>query len=376
MATALTTALPDIHPVLDPLIATLADSSAAASGRDGQSTVEVQLEVEDTLNSDEWRLIGEFLNPYDYTTDTAKVAIHKALQGVLSPFLPSLTVSGAQAMPGPIKRYRLKARDVVDGEPQGALVTTAIFRAWLAGNSYFQIGNSLITGKAYLFLSTRSTTRRLHPEEKIHFQMLPIVSGTPTVRYIATFTDGTTQTNTLTLAAATALVPFAVNITLPSYAKTVDHIEFDITGLTGTAEKLTYKLISKPTPWFRQLFYVNSLGGLDHIPLTGKCEEITTPVSELFESQPYPVSQDGNTRAFNQRAIDSLILRTGWMSLDELRSLRDLLLRNDAYILDGTALRKLVLNTDAKPIQADDTYLHSLEISARYAHEETAYSRP
>ena len=62
-ATSLTSPLPSIHPVLDPLIVSLADPGAPASGRTGQSQCEVQIEVEDVLNSDAWRLIGEILNP-------------------------------------------------------------------------------------------------------------------------------------------------------------------------------------------------------------------------------------------------------------------------------------------------------------------------
>lgn len=382
MATSLTAPLPSIHPILDPLIVSLADPGDPASGRTGQSQCEVQIEVEDVLNSDSWRLIGELLNPYDYTTDTAKPVLHKTLQGALTYFLPNLTVSGSQAMPGPVKRYRLKARDVVDGIPEGSLVATDPGRAWLAGQSYTAQGTDLTSGKAYLFLTTRSLTRRLHPSEKIHLQVLQLATGTPTVRIKAYFIDGTDQTDTVGLSAGTALVPFAVNITLPTYAKTVQTIEIDITGLTGTAEKLTYRLITKPSPFFRQLFYANSLGGLDHLALTGKCEELNTPTGEVFEAQEYPFSPPsggvgggGNSRAFNQRATDSLILRTGYMSAAEKRSLRDLTLRNEVWILEGTALRKLILSNAQWTVKADDQYLHALELTARYAWDEIAYSR-
>lgn len=377
MATTLNSPLPSIHPVLDPLIVSLADASDPASGRDGQSQVEVQIEVEDVLNSDSWRLIGELLNPYDYTTDTAKAVIHKALQGALTYFLPSLTATGSQAMPGPVKRYRLKARDVVDGIGVGELEATDPGRAWLAGQSYTRQGTDLLSGKAYLFLTTRSMDRRLHPQEIIHLQVLPVSSGTPSVRIKAIFTDGTDQTDSVTLSAATALVPFAVNVALPTYSKTAQSLEIDLTGLTGVAEKLTYRLISRPTPFFRQLFYANSLGGLDHLALTGKCEEINTPSGEIFEAQEFPAAngQLGNSRAFNQRATDSLILRTGYLSQAEMRSLRDLTLRNEAWILEGSALRKIILANAQWTPKQDDQYLHGLELTARYAWDEIAYSR-
>jgi len=376
MATQLTAALPTIHPVLDPLIVSLADPGAPASGRTAQSLVEVQLEVEDVLNSDEWRRIGEYLNPYDYTTDTAKVTLHKELQGALKHFIPNLSVSGSQATTGIVKRYRIAARDVVDGEAQGSFNTSSPGLAWLAGNQYTQIGTDLTTGKAYLFLSTRSTTRRLHPSERIHLQVLPITSGTPTVRIKAFFTDGTDQTDTVGLSAATALVPFAVNITLPSYAKTVSTIDIDITGLTGTAQKLTYKLIAKPGPYLTQLFFANSLGGLEPIGFTGKTEEINTPTSEIFQAQEYPPTsaQRGNHSAFNQRAVDSLILRSGYLSKAELLSLRDMTLRNQVYILRNNELQKIILTPDSIRLTKQGEFLHSMQFTARFAFDQLAYT--
>lgn len=377
MATQLTSPLPPIAPILDPLIISLADPSNPASGRAGQSQCEVQIEVEDTPNSNTWRLIGELLNPYDYPSDTAKATLHKSLQGALSHFLPNLSISGSQAMSGPVKPYRIKARDVVDGEPQGAFVTSDPAKAWLAGQSYHSQGSDMLSGKAYLFLSTRSFTRRLHTQEKIHLQILPVASGTPTIRIKALFTDGKDQTDTITLSSVEALTPFAVNVFLPSYSKTAHSIEIDLTGLTGSTEKLTYRLISRPSPWFRQLFYANSLGGLDHIPLTGKSEDIHTPTGELFEGQSYPSSagKEGNFKTFNQQAVDSLILRTGWMPEQELRSLKDLTLRNQAWILEGNALRKIILQNSQHLIHKDGEHLHSLELTARYAWTEYAYSR-
>lgn len=377
MATALVNPLPTIHPVYDPLIVALADAGDPASGRTGQSLVEVQLEIEDVLNSDSWRLIGEYLNPYDYDTDEAQVTLHQALEGALSHVIPNPNASGVQAMPGVIKRYRLKARDVVDGEAQGSFATLGPALAWLAGSQYPSIGTDLLSGKAYLFLSTRSLIRRIHPSESIHLQILPVVSGTPTLRIKATFTDGTDQTDTSSLSAATAYVPFYLNVALPTYAKSVRKLEIDLTGLTGTAEKITYWMMQSPSPYFRQVWYANSLGGIDHLAIAGKIEELNQPISELFEAQEYPPAgaQVGNTRAFNQRAVDSLILRTGYMSEDELRSLRDLTLRNEAWIQEGTALRKLILNGGQWRVKTDGDYLHALEVTARYAWEERAYGR-
>lgn len=108
MATSLTNPLPTIHPIFDPLIATLADPGDPASGRDGLSQVEVQIEVEDVMNSGSLRLIGELLNPYNLDTDTATAIIHKALQGALRPDnLTTILEFNLTQLTGIIKRYRL-----------------------------------------------------------------------------------------------------------------------------------------------------------------------------------------------------------------------------------------------------------------------------
>ena len=377
MPTSLSTPLPSIHPVYDPLIASLQDGADLASAREGQSQVEVQLEVEDILGSDEWRLIGEYLNPYDYTTDLAKVSLHKALQGSLAPGIPDLEAVAIQSIPGLVKNYRLKARDVVDGEAVGEFTTTAASKAWLAGNSYPYIGQDLLTGKAYLFLTTRPLIRRFHPLELIHLQVIPVASGSPSLRILAVFKDGTDQTDLIALDPVTALVPFSYNITLPAYAKPVAYLEIDLTELAGSAEKLTYRLTDNRSSYFRQLFFRNSLGGLDHIPLTGKSEEFQDTAGETLQAQEYPPTdaQVGNSRAFNQSAADSFILRTGWMSHDEIKSLKDMRLRNEVYLLEGTDLRRLILANGSKRIKKDGDHLYALELSAQYAWNENAYSR-
>lgn len=377
MPAQLTSPLPPIHPVRETLQATFADPSALASSRVGICEIEVLLEIEDVYNSNSWRVIGEYLNPYDYSTNTAKVTIHKALQGALTVSIPNFSVQGAQNTQGIIKRYRLRARDIVDGVPDSAFMATDPFIAWLAGNEYTREGQSLIAGKAYLFLTTRPLERKYHPSEKIHLQILPISSGTPTIRGRAVFEDGTDQTFQVTTGAVTPYIPFGVNMFPPAFEKQVTKIEFDITGLTGTAEKLTYKLISNPGPHFRQLFYLNSLGGLESLPLTGKCEETNENTGEVFEGQIYPPSnaQTGTSRAFNQAAQDGMILRTGFMSLADRKAIRDLTLRNDVYLLEGNSLRKMILTNATYTITKDGEYLNSAELTARFAYGNFSYNR-
>lgn len=380
MATELISSLPLIHPVLDPLIVSLADPDSPASSRAGQSQVEVQIEVEDVLNSDSWRLIGELLNPYDYTTDTAQVVIHKALQGALNPNNPIDIINNMLTqITGIVKRYRLKVRDVVDGIPVGEFATLAPAFAWQAGRRVELGSTDYLTGKAYFFLSVRPTQRRVHPQEGVIVQFLALEdSANADVVMNVTYTDGTTGESRMAGVPIKANCVYAMKTASPANfsspaAKIV--ITIDAAEFVGSKPSQTLITMTKPSPWLQILYFRNSRGGWDSIACTGKFEEYSTPTGEVFEGQEYPLTdaQVGNSRTFNQRATDSFVFRTGWMNKAEHASMRDLLLRNEAYHLTGPALRKLIITNTAFKVQADDEYLYATEITARYAYDQVAY---
>lgn len=384
MATSLTSPLPSIHPVLDPLIVSLADPGDPASARTGQSQCEVQIEIEDVLDSDSWRLIGELLNPYDYSTDTAKAVIHKALQGALNPDNPEDILSNTLTeITGILKRYRLKARDVVDGIPIGAFATLDPAIAWQAGRRVqFDFFNPL-TGKAYLFLSSRPTQRRIHPDEPLVLQFLALESSADAdVVLNVIYTDGTTEEQRYAGVPITAnrvyafTAPAPKNFTKPAAKITVS---VDAAEFTGTKPTQVYTTITKPTPWLQLLYFRNSLGGWDSIACMGKSEELSTATGEVFEGQEYsydalgPLQGGGNVRTFNQRATDSFVFRTGYMSQAEHEAMRDLLLRNEAYHYQNTKLWKLIITNSTFRVKVDDEFLYATEITARYAFDQVAY---
>lgn len=377
MPTTPISSLPAVSLVRDPLQIFFQDSGNLASNNEEPTELEVQVEIEDTYQSGEWRRIGEMLNPYG-SDDIAGAFIHRALMGALSTTLPDLTTTTAQDIDGLIKRYRLRSRDVVGGDPSGEFSASDPAHAWIAGRSYLDYNADILDGKAYLFLTTKPISRRYHENEKIILYLLPLVSGTATLRAIIHFTDGTTQSDTAkTFGSVSPYRPKYIVYTFPTVAKTIAFVEFDITGLTGTAEKLTYRLISNPGPHFSQLIYLNSLGGYDSIPLMGKIEESHTDSGEVFEGQLHPplTAQEGNFQAFNQRSTEEFTLRTGWISLDERKALKDLTLRNEAYLVNGTVLTKLLISNASYEVRKDGEFLYSLEIQARKAYENVAYSR-
>ncbi|PRY90557.1 hypothetical protein [Mongoliibacter ruber] len=363
--------LPAIHPVRDVLKVIFETSGLPA---DLPAEIECILEVERTFGEADWEAVAEYLNPFDQTTEEAAVVINRALIGALKATPPHPSVSGVQPIANSILQYRLRYRLVIDGEGAESYTTSSTALAWLAGSSYLDNGIDL-TGKAYLFQTTKPLSRHYSQNEKILLSILPLSTGTATLAATINFTDGTDQAGNVALGALTANRPVAIYYGIPAVAKTIANIEFTITGLTGTAEKLTYKLISRPAK--AQLIYANSLGGFDTLALLGKNESNHTDDGQVFEGQLLdPTAFDeGNFESFNQSSSDSFVLRSGFMGLKEREALKDLTLRNQAYLMDALDLRKLVIENASYQLAKDRDFFYSLTISARFAHINHALSR-
>lgn len=382
MALALSSPLPAFHPVLNPLIVSFQDPLDLASDRLGNSLIEVQLEIEDVFGSDSWRLIGEFLNPYDYDTDVAKVVLNNALTGVFATDPSPILSATITEIPGVMKRYRVKARDVVDGIPVGEFAIVGTSFAWNAGSKYILQDTDIIGNRSYYFLSVRPAIRRIHPDEPISIQFV-VFNSSPdvcTLNATLTYTDDTVENIDYPLPVLVAGKAYTILLPNPGsgFAKPVKKILYGITGIFDTSnESAILNTIVNPSPWYKLVYFKNSLGGWESIACMGKSEEFSTASGEVFEAQEYPVTEakTGNTRSYNQRATDSFVFRTGWMPKAEHTAMRDLLLRNEAYHYSGSKLLKLVISNSAFKVHADDEYLFATEFTARYAYEEVAYGR-
>jgi hypothetical protein len=376
MPTSLHVPLPDLALCRDPFVVSFRDLAKLASANSAFTELELEVQVEEVFGSNEFHTVGEILNPYDLD-DLAKANINRPLLGRLQALPPDLSATGVQFVPDVVKRFRLRARDVVGGVPQGDFNASPIASAWLAGRSYLDFDLDYITGKAYLFMSSLPLNRRFHPSEKLFFYVLPVVSGSATLKAEITYTDGSSTVQNTSLGAVSIFRPFYINYNFPASSKTVAKVDFSITGLSGTAEKLNYQAIPNPGPYFRQLIYLNSLGGYDSFPLLGKAETTNTEAGEVFEGQLFPASasQFGNYQTFNQRSFISHTLRSGWIPLAERDALNDMLLRNEVYLLQANRLVKLLIANATHQRSKDGEFLYSLEFNARQAFDNYSYSK-
>lgn len=374
MPTQLTQPLPAVAPVRNPLRATFADPADLASGREGISEAEVRLQIEDVPGSGQYRTIGEYLNPYDYDSDVASVYLHRALLGTLKFAKPSIATGHVlHPLPDMVKRYRVQSRDLVDGEPVGEFNTQGPYHAWMGGKSFVNNQTDLTSGKAYVWLSTKPTTRRYFPGEFLLLCFLPLESGSVNLHIIKTPITGEPETVSEAIGNVTAFQPVQLNLTIDTTG--LRSFSVGITGLIESASVLLFNVAEKPE-YLTHLIYGNSLGGYDVLPMTGRLSFHNEPSGEVIETplDPDHDGSDSHYRTFNQKAVDSITLRTGYLTLNERRNLRDMALMNEVYLYRSGTLRKLILENTAQLINTEGEFLYSAEFTARYAFDNHAYN--
>lgn len=366
--------LPPIHPVLNPLLVKFQDPDALATDNEDPTELETRLEVRLDPDDEEWTLAAEYLTPYGLD-DIASVQIHRALKGLLGPKPPSLTILGLQPIRGLAIEYRLLARDIVGGVPSGNFTPTDPAQAWLAGRSLADLAGSYSAGKAYRWLIADSGTNYLYPGQRLHFEFLTLQAGEDIkLRLTAHYTDETSELFETSLGNLPAFRTYYINLPAPVYSKPLDHFTLGLGGYFGAMSDAVYYRYKKAAQYSREIMFRNSLGGFQSFVLTGKAELSHSESGDILDTVEYPPldSVAGHSLVFNQRSVDSLVLRSGWISYNERRALKDMLLHNEVYLVTANQLRKIIITNATHQERKDGEYLYAIEFQARYAYDESA----
>lgn len=370
--------LPFIFPVRDTLIISFQDPDHPASDNLEPTELEAQLQVENIYGSGIWITVAEFLNPYT-ADDTASIVINRALVGVLKASPPNLNTAGLQLLPGIVKRYRIRARDLIGGLPTGDFTTTDPANAWLAGQSYSSMGDdNLYSRRAFVFLSSQGDNRTFHPNQDLYIEFLTLIAAESIdIQIEAYYTDSTQESFIIPIGGLAAFQKYGLNIPKPAFTKEVKYCSLALSGFLDASATNMSIYFSKTSNYERHLYYLNSLGGYEGIVFTGKTEEFDTTSSDLIEGVLFPAaqSQSGNFQTINQSMFESFTLRSGFLSLRQRNAIKDMTLRNEVYLKIGNNLRKIILSPATFPTRKDGEFLYSIEISARLAYDHTAYNR-
>jgi hypothetical protein len=344
---------------------------------EGIVEMEAVLEFEQNFQQGGWVPVGEYLNPYKYDQSRVDFQIDRAMLGKMAFHRPDITTNDPEITSGIVHRYRMRTQLMVDGLPDGSETLHTSKFAWLAGRPYLFPDENPYEGKAYLFLTTRPMQREIHSGERLMLYVLPLELGLYTLEEKITYRNTRVEIHTRSLGNHQRYQPFYFRYTLPSESQAIVKVELRLTGRDAAAEVLT--LIPRPTPQFPlQLLYGNSLGGFDSFFCSGKKELGVNTQGERFETslQPGHDRQEGTVQVYNQRAWDAITLRTGYISLEERKALKDMQLRNHIYLVAENKLQKLILDNTEMQVSKDGTYIHAAEFSARFAHENhSSYGR-
>jgi hypothetical protein len=328
-----------------------------------------EVEFEQVYGSDSFEKITNYLNPFLHDLSKVNFYVDRAILGKMAFHRPNLGIGYAtEVCQGIIHRYRLRTSLYVDGIQDGGQSLTAIRHAWMAGRPYDFPDVNICEGKAYLWLTTRPMERVIYPMEKSIFYILPLETGEYILQSTFHYKNTVVESDSRSLGIQTRYRPFSFQYFLPENWEDMDKIEIKIAGRSLKEEVIT--LYPKENPEFAlQVLYGNSLGGFDSFCFYGKKEDYSSPSGELFEGiqQPGHDRSEGTISSFNESAFDSFILRTGYISLKEKFALRDMLLRNQIYLVDDATLKKLVIENSEYFTGKDGVYIHSADIRARLA---------
>lgn len=367
MPTILSTPLPALNFARNKVIAEFYNNTTAPSSRSELPSAEIQIWIENTYNSGTFSLVSELVNPYNLNTESVKFNLSKALLSCFSPSLPDMGNSGIQPFPGVVKRFLLKARDIVSGIPEGDFTETATFHALFAGTS-IENGSPDLSGKAYVFLSTRKQNRRVHNSEILNIQFLPLTNGTPTVT-ITSYTNASTSTIDVVGSPVTAYQAQSLLLEIPN-RENLKKIEVTISGLSGTTETLVFESVSHFSEDPRQLFYLNSMGGFESVSLMGKSEFSTSIQADIFEQEPSSqmTPDTGNSIAFNQSLTETMIIQAGIFKRADLKNCMDIPLRNLVWLYENSTFKKIIISPETYSTNKIGEDIHSLSMKARFAY--------
>ncbi|MDN3688703.1 InlB B-repeat-containing protein [Cyclobacterium jeungdonense] len=342
---------------------------------EGIIEMEGTLEFEQTYGTGTFTPIAEYLNPYLHELSRVDFHVDRALLGKMVFHRPNLALGlDTESLDGIVHRYRLRHALLVDGVQEGGESLTSSRHAWLAGRPYTFPDVNPWEGKAYLWLTTRPMVRPVYPVEKSIFYVLPLETGEYTLEQTIHYKNTVKETVSRPLGTQERYRPFVFRFFLPEDWEDILQIELRLAGRILSEEVLTLRPQANPR-YPQQVFYGNSLGGFDSFCFAGKKEQFSEASAEIFESnlQPDHDRQEGTLSAYNQLAFDSLILRTGYISLPEKTALKDMILRNHTYMVSGSSLQRIVLQPTESFDQKDGEYLHAQEYRARLAHNNSSY---
>ena len=197
----------------------------------------------------------------------------------------------------------------------------------------------------------------------------------------ATFDDNTTQTSTLKTFTVNQYEAYELNVGLnlikQSFSKTI--VEYDIWIENNAAllisETRHFQVDEYEYAQKRIYFFRNSLGVMETIRFTGisstsnKYDRITADIVTPIEFY----TKFRSKKQVSVKNSDLVKSNSGWISKETVDYLQELLLSNEVYELEGTALMPIVITSTDFFRSKDDTKLYNVLIDYERGNAGSSY---
>lgn len=242
---------------------------------------------------------------------------------------------------------------------------------------------------SYLFLTTKPMVRMLDTRQLEWLYILPLVDMDPaTLNVLITYTDTSTATANIDLTELRAYEVKMVDVSFGTRAwqnvtaaKTIKKIEVWIEIVDETGDRITYVPWTPGTDNFKQILYMNSLGGMDSFTCIGDGQgayEFTGEVA-VRQVDNYYMTEAGQEHAVNRRVRQTFTVQSGYKPKLEVKAMADMLLVNRMSVVEyWTGEAKLVpilVNMQGMSLPNDLANLNSFDFQYRYAWTDRALDR-
>jgi hypothetical protein len=199
-------------------------------------------------------------------------------------------------------------------------------------------------------LTRQPQYRSLYLGEIAMLVLFPDSTGSVTLTALLTYTDGTFATQNIALGTIRQYEPYCVPIGYNARnwasitpSKTIKSITLSALGETITL----YPHDSDGLVHYKQFIYPNLLGGYDSLVCRGANSEGIQPTFEeakLLRTATLPALAP-QRKQYNARAQTVFVANTGYKSKSEILGLREMLMRGNAYVVEGGTLRPIVITS-------------------------------
>ena len=330
------------------------------------NSITCRLLMESSFNAGDFTTVYTETKPIDNNSQ-AVFDFADIISAELSFQVPDPTVSTLTQASTMARNYSIEASDnQVTFTP--SVARTAIKGAWPFLR--YEHGKSLTTERKYLSIKNQSD-RIYYPGQYEWIWLVNDSDVAITLELTITYTDGSTSQSNQAIGNAQSYRPFSVPIhqafdSLLDNSKTAQSLEVKIMDHT-----FTYQISYEHYPFIKEIYFVNSLGGIDSLIMYGRgqrTDQGSSGISQRYLDYNYSTRLGQNIR-HNVVVNTSYKVSIGYRSEKERDAARDIFYARQAWIREGANLVPIIIQNPRTREEREGEFRYTFELDYSYAFE-------